>query len=62
MHFDKMFDDRKVGGGVKMMAHTERVAGFLRGETYKLCSVQIWLISMHIYLVKITIQWSFHGR
>ncbi len=42
------------------MAQTERVALFLRGDTYKVCSVQIWLISMHIYFVKITIQWSFH--
>ncbi len=43
-------------GGVQMMGHTERVARFLRGDTYKLCSVQIWLISMHIYLAKIIIQ------
>ncbi len=44
------------------MSHTERVVSFLKGETYKVCSVKIWLISMHIYLVRITIQWSFHGR
>ncbi len=49
-------------GGVQMMAHTESLASFLRGETYKLCFVQIWLISMHIYLVKITTQWSFCRR
>ncbi len=35
-------------GGVQTKAHTERVACFLRGETYKQCSVQIWLNSMHI--------------
>ncbi len=45
-----------------MMAHTERVTSFLRGETYNLSSVKIWFISMHILYVKNTIQWSFHGR
>ncbi len=50
----------KGGGGVQTMAQTERVALFLRGDTYKVCSVQIWLISIHIYFVKIAIQWSFH--
>ncbi len=59
MHFDEMFDNRKVGGG-QMMAHTERVASFLRGETYKQCCVQIWFNSMHILYVKNKIQWSFH--
>ncbi len=47
-------------GGVQMMAHTERVTSFLRGETYNLSSVKIWLNSMHILYVKNTIQWSFH--
>ena len=42
------------------MGDTERVAHFLRGEAYKLCSVQIWLISMHIYLLKNMIQWGGH--
>ncbi len=44
-----------------MMAHTERVASFLREETYKQCCVQIWFNSMYILCVKNKIQWSFHA-
>ncbi len=43
-----------------MSVPTKLVASVLRGETYKLCCVQIWLNSMPIWYVKNTIQWSFH--